>query len=114
VRSINNQEELSVLDIHYSIPKSEPDDVRWEKVDHVRLMLANGTYRVSPEQVATKVIDQMLESGRDKHHWKGGRSSRTTNSNSGVAQLTIAGGGIKTNDMKANGGEASAANKHET
>jgi hypothetical protein len=43
-RSTNNQEELSVLD---SIPKSEPDDVRWEKVDHVRPMLANGTYRFS-------------------------------------------------------------------
>jgi anti-sigma28 factor (negative regulator of flagellin synthesis) len=84
-RSTNNQEELSVLDIHYSIPKSEPDDVRWEKVDHVRLMLANGTYRVSPEQVATKVIDQMLESGRDKHHWKRsmGRRERSPGSTLG-------------------------------
>jgi hypothetical protein len=55
-------------DIHYSIPKSEPDEVRWEKVDDVRLMLANGTHHVSLAQVAAKIIDQMLESGT--HHWK--------------------------------------------
>jgi hypothetical protein len=71
-----------VSNIHYAIPTSEPDDVRWEKVDHIRLMLANGTYRVSLEQVAAKVIDQMLESGT--HHWKNGRSSRMTNSDSHV------------------------------
>jgi hypothetical protein len=73
---------MSALDIHYSILKSEPDDVRWEKVDRVRLMLANGSYSISPEQVATKVIDQMLES--DKHHWKRSRSSGKTNGDSGV------------------------------
>jgi anti-sigma28 factor (negative regulator of flagellin synthesis) len=56
-RSTNNQEEMSLLDIHYSILNSEPDDVRWEKLDHVRLMLADGTYRIFPEQVATKVIE---------------------------------------------------------
>jgi hypothetical protein len=74
---------MSVLDIHYSILKSEPDDVRWEKVDHVSLMLANGTYRISPEQVAMKVIDQMLES--DKHHWKRsmGRRERSLGSTLG-------------------------------
>jgi anti-sigma28 factor (negative regulator of flagellin synthesis) len=82
-RSTTNQEELSVLDIYYSTLKSEPNDVRWEKVDHVRLMLANGTYRISPEQVATKVIDQMLES--DKHHWKRsmGRRERSPGSTLG-------------------------------
>jgi anti-sigma28 factor (negative regulator of flagellin synthesis) len=83
-RSTTNQEEVSVLDIYYSILKSEPNDVRWEKVDHVRLMLANGTYPVTLEQVATKIIDQMLESGRANHHWKRSRSSGKTNDDSGV------------------------------
>jgi anti-sigma28 factor (negative regulator of flagellin synthesis) len=82
-RSTNNQKEMSLLDIHYSILKSEPDDVRWEKLDHVRLMLANGTYRISSEQVATNVIDQMLES--DNHHWKRsmGRRERSPGSTLG-------------------------------
>jgi hypothetical protein len=79
-----------VLDIYYSILKSEPNDVRWEKVDHVRLMLANGSYSISPEQVATKVIDQMLES--DKHHWKRSRSSGKTNGDSGVGAAYDCGG----------------------
>jgi anti-sigma28 factor (negative regulator of flagellin synthesis) len=83
-RSTTNQEELSVLDIYYSILKSELDDVRWEKVNHVRLILANGTYPVTLEQVATKIIDQMLESGRANHHWKRSRSSGKTNGDSGV------------------------------
>jgi hypothetical protein len=77
---------MSVLDIHYSTLKSEQDDVRREKVDNVRLMLASGTYRVSPEQVATKVIDQMLESGRDKHYWKGGMARRERSPGSTVGR----------------------------
>lgn len=44
--------------------KSEPDDVQWEKLDYVRLILANGDVYTRPEQVATKVTKQMLESGR--------------------------------------------------
>jgi anti-sigma28 factor (negative regulator of flagellin synthesis) len=62
LRSPNNQEEMLVLNIHYGIPTSEPDDVRGERVDHIRLMLDNGTHRVSLAQVAAKIIDQMLES----------------------------------------------------
>jgi hypothetical protein len=60
--------------------------VRWEKVDHVRLTLANETYRISPEQVATKVIDQMLVN--DKHHWK--RSMGRWYSSPGVNVLPLA------------------------
>jgi anti-sigma28 factor (negative regulator of flagellin synthesis) len=78
-RSITNQEELSVLDIYYSILKREPDDVRWEKVDHVRLILANGTYPVALEQVATKVIEHMFESGRANYPFKRNRSSVEVN-----------------------------------
>jgi hypothetical protein len=72
-----------VLDIDCFILNGEPG-VRWEKVDHVRVMLTSLTYRVSPEQVATKVIDQMLESGT--HHWKGGSSSRLTNARPHVGE----------------------------
>lgn len=68
--------------IHAAIPTSDPDDVRWEKVDHLGLMLANGRYHVSLAQVAAKIIDEMLSSGT--HHWKGGRSSRVINGNSHV------------------------------
>ena len=57
-----------MLNIHSAISTGEPDKVRWEKVDHLRLMLANGTYHVSLAQVAAKIIDEMLASGT--HHWK--------------------------------------------
>jgi hypothetical protein len=93
-----------VSNIHYAIPTSEPDDVRWEKVDHIRLMLANGTYHVSLEQVAAKVIDQMLESGR---------SSRMTNSDSHVGGAYDCEG--SQNKLYEGGrARASAANRHET
>jgi hypothetical protein len=100
-----------VLDIHYSPLKSEQDDVRWEKVDNVRLMLASGTYHVCLAEVAAKVIDQMLESGT--HHWKNGRSSRTTNSNSHVG-VAYDCEGSQNKYRKADGPEARAANRHET
>jgi hypothetical protein len=83
---------MSVLDIHYSILKSEPDDVRWEKVDHVRLMVACGMYPVTLEQIAAKVIEQMLETGRANHHWKPSRSSGKSNGDSGVGAAYDCGG----------------------
>jgi anti-sigma28 factor (negative regulator of flagellin synthesis) len=59
VRSTNNQEEMSVLNIHLAIPTSEPGYAQSDKVAHVRLMLANETYHVSLAQVAAKVIDDL-------------------------------------------------------
>jgi anti-sigma28 factor (negative regulator of flagellin synthesis) len=53
-----------VLDIYGLISKSEPDDVRWEKVKQFKLVLTNAAYPVPAEQVATRLIEQMLERGR--------------------------------------------------
>jgi hypothetical protein len=55
---------LSVLDIYDLISKSEPEDVRWEKVKQLKLVLTKGACPVRPEQVAGRLIDQMLERGR--------------------------------------------------
>jgi anti-sigma28 factor (negative regulator of flagellin synthesis) len=53
-----------VLEIYRWILKSEPHDVRWEKVERVKRILTGGTYLVPPKQVAAKLIEQMLERGR--------------------------------------------------
>jgi anti-sigma28 factor (negative regulator of flagellin synthesis) len=54
-----------VLDICYLTTKRELDDVRWEKIDQVKRILANGTYSAPLEQVAAKLIEDMLEPGHD-------------------------------------------------
>jgi hypothetical protein len=53
-----------VLDIYGLISKSEPDDVRWEKVKQFKLILTGAAYAVPTEQVAARLIEQMLERGR--------------------------------------------------
>jgi anti-sigma28 factor (negative regulator of flagellin synthesis) len=50
-----------VLGIYDLISKSEPDDVRWAKVKQFKQVLTNGAYPVWPEQVAARLIEQMLE-----------------------------------------------------
>jgi hypothetical protein len=52
---------LSVLDM---ISKSQPDNVRWEKVKQFKLILTKGTHLVPPEEVAKRLIERMLERGR--------------------------------------------------
>jgi anti-sigma28 factor (negative regulator of flagellin synthesis) len=54
-----------VLDICYLTTKRELDDVRWEKIEQVKRILANGTYSAPLEQVAAKLIEDMLEPGHD-------------------------------------------------
>jgi hypothetical protein len=39
---------------------STPDDVRWEKVEQIKLVLNSGTYPVPPERVAEKLVEHML------------------------------------------------------
>jgi hypothetical protein len=63
-RSIVNQEDPLVLDICYLISKTGPHDVRWEKVERIKRILTGGTYSVPPKQVATKLLERMLERGR--------------------------------------------------
>jgi hypothetical protein len=80
-----------VLDICGGIVKSRPDDVRWDKVEHVKRILTGETYPVSPKQIAAKLIEHMLEHGRANQHRKQSESSSETEDTSGVAQATIAG-----------------------
>jgi hypothetical protein len=80
-----------VADIYYFIPKRELDDVRWEKVEQVRRILTGGTYPVSPEQIAAKLIEQMLERGRVNLHWRRSKSRGKAIDSSGVDAATIAG-----------------------
>jgi anti-sigma28 factor (negative regulator of flagellin synthesis) len=54
-----------VLSNYYQISKSASDDVRWERVEHIKLMLTSGAYPVTTEEVAAKLIEYMLNLGRD-------------------------------------------------
>jgi len=90
-----------VLDICYSISKTCPHDVRWEKVERIKRILTGGTYSVPPKQVAPKLLEHMLERGRANQRWKRSRSGKS-NGSSGVTEATLA-GNAQTNDMKANG-----------
>jgi hypothetical protein len=82
---------LSVLDICGWISKSRPDDVRWDKVEHVKRILTGETYPVSPKQIAAKLIEHMLEHGRANQRWKHTGSSSKTEDSSDVAKATITG-----------------------
>jgi anti-sigma28 factor (negative regulator of flagellin synthesis) len=53
-----------VLDIYNLISRIERDDVRWETIEQVKQILTHGAYPVPPEQVAARLIKQMLERGR--------------------------------------------------
>ena len=90
-RSTVTRGNLSVLDICAWISKSRPDDVRWDKVEHVKRILTGETYPVSPKQIAAKLIEHMLEHGRANQRWKHSESSGETEDSSGVAKATIAG-----------------------
>jgi anti-sigma28 factor (negative regulator of flagellin synthesis) len=59
---------MSVLDIYDLFSKCERGDVRWEKVKQFKLILTNGAHPVRPEQLAARLIEQMLERGRSHLH----------------------------------------------
>jgi anti-sigma28 factor (negative regulator of flagellin synthesis) len=90
-RSTITRGDLSVLDICDLITKSRPDDVRWDKVEHVKRILTSETYPVSPTQIAAKLIEHMLEHGRVNQRWKHSGSSGEIEDSSGIAKATIAG-----------------------
>jgi anti-sigma28 factor (negative regulator of flagellin synthesis) len=88
------------LSSYYQISKSASDDVRWEKVERLRLILTAGTYSVPPKQVAARLLERMLESDRANHRWK--RSiSGNANGSSGGSEATLA-DKSKTNDVNKN------------
>lgn len=51
-----------MLDIYRWISMSTPCDVRWEKVEQIKLIVTGETYPVPPERVAEKLIEHMLKS----------------------------------------------------
>ena len=79
-----------MLDICAWISMSRPDDVRWDKVEHVKQILTGETYPVSPKQVAVKLIEHMLEHGRANQRWRHTGTSSETEDSSGVAKATLA------------------------
>jgi anti-sigma28 factor (negative regulator of flagellin synthesis) len=50
-----------VLDINRWISMNTLDDVRWEKVEQVKLNLSCGTYLPPRERVAEKLVEHMLK-----------------------------------------------------
>jgi hypothetical protein len=80
-----------VLDLRGWISKSRPDDVRWDKVEHVKQILTGETYPVSPKQIAMKLIEHMLEHGRASQRWKDSGSRGQTEDSAGDAKATIEG-----------------------
>jgi anti-sigma28 factor (negative regulator of flagellin synthesis) len=91
-----------VLDITRWISNSTLDDVRWEKVERIRLVLTGGTYAVPPERVAEKLVEHMLELEDANHRRKRGRSGTKTKDNSGIGDATSAARQSETGDRKAN------------
>jgi len=38
----------------------ERDELRAERVDHLRQMVENGTYKVEPEKIAARMLDEII------------------------------------------------------
>jgi hypothetical protein len=88
------------LSSYYQISQSGSHDVRWEKVERIKRIVAGGTYPVPPKQVAAKLLKQMLERDRANHRWKRSRSGNA-NGSSGGSEATLA-DKSETNDVNTN------------
>jgi anti-sigma28 factor (negative regulator of flagellin synthesis) len=91
-----------VLDINRWISMNTLDDVRWEKVEQIKLVLTSGTYPVRSERVAEKLVEHMLNLGDANHGRKRGRSGSQTRDNSGIGDAMSAARQSDTGDRKAN------------
>jgi anti-sigma28 factor (negative regulator of flagellin synthesis) len=91
-----------VLDINRWISMSTLDDVRWDKVERVKLVLASGTYPIPPERVGEKLVEHMLKLDDAHHRRKRSRSGSKTNDDSGVGDATSAARQHDTGDRKVN------------
>jgi len=89
-----------VLDINGWISMSTLDDVRWEKVEQIRMALTGGTKPVPPERVAGKLVEHMLTLDNANHRRERGRPSGKTNDNSGIGDAARAARQSETNDGK--------------
>jgi anti-sigma28 factor (negative regulator of flagellin synthesis) len=78
------------------------DDVRWEKVERIKLVLTGRTYPVPPARVAEKLVEHMLELDNANPRRKRGRSRKRTNDNSGIGDATSAARQSDTGDRKVN------------
>jgi hypothetical protein len=88
-----------MLDFNRWISMSTLDDVRWEKVEQIKLVVTSRTYPVPPERVAEKLIENMLRRDDASPRRKRGRSRRKTNDNAGIGDATSA---ARQSDRKVN------------
>jgi hypothetical protein len=58
------------LDNYDCFTTNVPDDVRWERVERIRQILAGGTYAVPAIRVAAKLLRHMLELDRVDRRWE--------------------------------------------
>ncbi len=63
------------LDTYYWFSKSAQDDVRWEKVEHIKRIVTGGTYAVPAQRVAAKLVRHMLERDRANRRWEQSRTN---------------------------------------
>ncbi len=90
-----------MLDINRWISMSTLDDVRWEKVERIKLVLTGGTHPVPPDRVAEKLVEHMLKLG-DFNRRRKRRSGGKTKHNSGIGDATSAARRSETGDRKVN------------
>jgi hypothetical protein len=91
-----------VLNINRWISMNTLDDVRWEKVERIKLVLTGGTHPVPPERVAEKLVEHMLTLEDANHHRKRGRSGSKTKDNSGIGDAMSAARQSETGDGRVN------------
>jgi hypothetical protein len=91
-----------VLDINRWISMNTLDDVRWEKVERIKLVLTSRADPVPPERVAEKLVEHMLTLDDANPGRKRGRSPRKTNDNSNIGDATSAARQSDTDDRKGN------------
>jgi Anti-sigma-28 factor, FlgM len=91
-----------VLNIYRWISMNTLDDVRWEKVERIKLVLTAGTHPVPPERVAEKLVEHMLTLEDASHRRKRGRSGSKTKGNSGISDAMSAARQSETGDGKVN------------
>ena len=91
-----------MLNIYRWISMNTLDDVRWEKVERIKLVLTGGTHPVPPERVAEKLVEHMLTLEDANHSRKRGRSGSKTKDNSGIGDAMRAARQSETGDGKVN------------